>query len=106
MQVEHAKTIDTLPEILKNVPGIGVVLIGEGDLSQSLGYPRQYDNPAVVEAMAAIRRICKEHDVACGHPHVETDNVEEVIAQGFRWLMPRPVRTNTALEMGRKISAR
>ena len=67
---EEVKAIDNLPAILNEVPGIGVVLIGEGDLSQNLGYPRQYDHPAVVEAMTAIRRICSEHDVACGHPHV------------------------------------
>jgi len=44
------KAIDNLPRILKEVPGIGVVLIGEGDLSQNLGHPRQYDHPAVVDA--------------------------------------------------------
>ena len=60
---EDVQAIDNLPRILKEVPGIGVVLIGEGDLSQNLGYPRQYDHPAVVEAMTAIRRICSEHGV-------------------------------------------
>jgi len=103
---EDVDGIRNLPRILKEVPGIGVVIIGEGDLSQSLGFPRQYKHPTVAAAIGEILGICKEHNVACGHPHVETDNVEEVIAQGFRWLMPRPVRTNTALEMGRKISAR
>ena len=55
---EEVKAIDNLPRMLKDVPGIGVVLIGEGDLSQNLGYPRQYEHPAVIEAMTAIRRIC------------------------------------------------
>ncbi len=103
---EDLDGIRNLPRILKEVPGIGVVIIGEGDLSQSLGLPRQYKHPTVAAAIAEILNICKEHNVACGHPHVETDNVEEVIAQGFRWLMPKPARTNTALEMGRKLSAR
>ena len=65
---EDVGAIDNLPRILKEVPGIGVVLIGEGDLSQNLGYPRQYDHPAVVEAMTAIRRICEEHGVAVRPP--------------------------------------
>ena len=34
-----SSAIDNLPRILNEVPGIGVVLIGEGDLSQNLGYP-------------------------------------------------------------------
>ena len=39
---EDVGAIDNLPRILNEVPGIGVVLIGEGDLSQNLGFPRQY----------------------------------------------------------------
>jgi 4-hydroxy-2-oxoheptanedioate aldolase len=82
------------------------VIIGEGDLSQSLGFPRQYSHPAVAGAIGEILAICKEHKVACGHPHVEKDNVEEVVKQGFRWLMPRPVRSNATLETGLKLSGR
>ena len=37
----------TCRDMLREVPGIGVVLIGEGDLSQDLGYPRQYEHPTV-----------------------------------------------------------
>ena len=48
---EDVTGIDNLPRILKEVPGIGVVLSGEGDLSQNLGYPRQPDHPAVIEGM-------------------------------------------------------
>ena len=38
---EEARAIKNLPRILEEVPGIGVVLIGEGDLSQDLGHPRR-----------------------------------------------------------------
>ena len=48
---EEARAIKNLPEILREVPGIGVVLIGEGDLSQDLGYPRQYEHPTVAAAI-------------------------------------------------------
>src|ERR1043165_2322814 len=43
---EEKRAIRNLPQMLKEVPGIGVVLIGEGDLSQDMGYPRQYDPDA------------------------------------------------------------
>jgi 4-hydroxy-2-oxoheptanedioate aldolase len=95
---EEVKAIDNLPRILREVPGIGVVLIGEGDLSQNLGYPRQYDHPAVVEAMTAIRRICNEQGVACGHPHVESHNMEKVLTEGYRFLMASPVRSYAVLD--------
>ena len=35
--------------MLTKVPGIGAILIGEGDLSQELGYPRQYEHKVVLE---------------------------------------------------------
>jgi 4-hydroxy-2-oxoheptanedioate aldolase len=102
---EEVEAIKNLPGILKEVPGIGVVIIGEGDLSQNLGFPRQYSHPTVAGAINEIVDICKQHKVACGHPHVDEKNVQDVIAQGFRWLMPKPERTNQALAMGRKLSA-
>src|SRR6266516_2948581 len=95
---EDVQAIDNLPEILRTVGGIGVVLIGEGDLSQNLGYPRQYDHPAVVEAMTAIRRICTEHHVTCGHPHVDAANAQRVIDEGYRFLVAAPARSYPGLD--------
>ena len=103
---EDVSAIDNLPRILKDVPGIGVVLIGEGDLSQNLGYPRDYDHPAVVEAMTAIRRICGEHGVPCGHPHVDAKNAQRVIDEGYKFLMAAPVRTFAGLDACRKLTGR
>ena len=103
---EDVKAIDNLPRILKEVPGIGVVLIGEGDLSQNLGFPRQYDHPAIVEAMTAIRRICVERRVACGHPHVDSQNAQRVVDEGYTFLMAAPARTYAGLDTCRKIIGR
>lgn len=103
---EDVKAIDNLPQILKEVPGIGVVLIGEGDLSQNLGYPRQYEHPAVVEAMTAIRRICQEHDVPCGHPHVGAHNAQRIVEEGYRFLMAAPSRSYEGLQACRKVTGR
>ena len=99
---EEARAIDNLPRILREVPGIGVVLIGEGDLSQDLGHPRQYEHPTVAAAIGQILSICKEAGVACGHPHVDAGNVERILDQGFRWLMASPERSFNALQLGRK----
>jgi 4-hydroxy-2-oxoheptanedioate aldolase len=101
---EDVEGMKNLPGILKEVPGIGAVIIGEGDLSQNLGFPRQYNHPTVAGAINEILDICKQHNVACGHPHVDEKNVKDVIGQGFKWLMPKPERTNAALALGRKLS--
>ena len=106
LQMEDTKGIERLPDILKNVPGIGAILIGEGDLSQELGYPRQYDHPVVVEWMQRVVTTCKEHNVVVGHPHADTKNIERIVSEGYRFIMAAPVRSYTALETGRKLTNR
>jgi 4-hydroxy-2-oxoheptanedioate aldolase len=101
VQIEDTNGINNLPDMLKDVPGIGVVLVGEGDLSQELGYPRQYEHKAVLDAMAEIVSICKQHNVVVGHPHVEPSNAERVIAEGYRYLMCAAPRSFATLEKAR-----
>jgi 4-hydroxy-2-oxoheptanedioate aldolase len=103
---EEVRAIKNLPKMLEDVPGIGVVLIGEGDLSQDLGLPRQYEHPTVAGAITEIVAICTSYNVPCGHPHVDANNVETLLDQGFRWLMPRPVWSYAGLERGRTLSGR
>ncbi len=106
LMIEDVAGMENLGDMLKNVPGIGAVLIGEGDLSQELGYPRQYEHPKVLEAMARIVRTCKEHNVVVGHPHVDTKNVQRVLDEGYRFLMTAPVRSYAGLEKGLELSGR
>jgi len=103
---EEARAINNLRQMLREVKGIGVVLIGEGDLSQDLGYPRQYEHPTVAAAIQEILNICKDEGVVCGHPHVDASNVERLLDMGFRWLMASPERSFNALQLGRKASQR
>ncbi|MEV4285828.1 aldolase/citrate lyase family protein [Nonomuraea bangladeshensis] len=106
IMIESQRGIDNLPDILDQVPGIGLVLPGEGDLSQELGVPRQYDHPRVAESKRRILDICAERDVAVGHPHVTADNVKQVIDDGYRFLMTAPVRSYPGLELGRTLTRR
>ncbi len=103
---EEKRAIANLPAMLEQVPGIGVVLIGEGDLSQDLGHPRQYEHPTVASAINDVLAICKQYNVPCGHPHVDAGNVKSLLRQGFRWLMPAPVTSFATLELGRRLSGR
>jgi 4-hydroxy-2-oxoheptanedioate aldolase len=102
---EDLEGIRNLPDILTQVPGIGVVLIGQGDLSQELGVPRQYNHPDVVAAVDQVLQTCRSHGVACGFPHVDADNIEELMDRGFTWLMPGFTHSFAALERGREIAA-
>jgi len=82
--------VRNLRHILDEVPGIGLVLIGEGDLSQELGFPRQYDHPEVAAAVEDILCVCKARGVACGNAHVDAKNIGSLVERGFRWLMTPP----------------
>jgi 4-hydroxy-2-oxoheptanedioate aldolase len=106
LQIEDTQGIANLPDILKNVPGIGAVLIGDGDLSQELGYPRQTEHKAVLDAMAQIVSICKRHEVIVGHAHVSPANAERVLAEGYRYLMCAAPRSFSALDHARALAGR
>jgi len=105
IQIEDWAGVKNLPDILKNVPGIGAILPGEGDISQEMGYPRQYEHPEVLERIAEIVSICKKHNVVVGHPHVEVGNAERLINEGFRFLMCAPTQTYAGLEKAKAVAA-
>ncbi len=106
IQIEDTLGIQNLPDILKNVPGIGVVLIGEGDLSQELGIARQTEHKLMMEAKAQVLSICKQHKVIAGHPHLEASNAEQIIAEGWRYFMCGAPRSFATLEKARTLAGR
>ncbi|HEX9465773.1 MAG TPA: aldolase/citrate lyase family protein [Alphaproteobacteria bacterium] len=106
LQMEDTVGINNLPEILKKVPGIGAILIGEGDLSQELGFPRQYEHPTVLEWIGKVVKACKDANVVCGHPHVEVKNAERIVKEGFRFLMAAPSRSYAGLDAAKKAAGK
>jgi 4-hydroxy-2-oxoheptanedioate aldolase len=106
LMIEDTEGISNLDDILKNVPGIGAILIGEGDLSQELGFPRQYEHKVVLEAMTQVVQTCRKHNVVVGHPHVEPGNAERVIKEGYRLLIAAPARTYAGLDKARQLAGR
>ena len=93
LMIESPEAIENLDDMLANVPGIGFCLIGEGDLSQALGFPRQYDHPEVIDAMRQIAETCHKHKVIVGNPHVGAKNVDRLLQEGYRFLMSAPSRS-------------
>jgi 4-hydroxy-2-oxoheptanedioate aldolase len=106
IMIEDVDGIENLDAMLRNVPGIGLILIGQGDLSRVLGVPREYDHPKMLAAKKEVIAICKKHGVRVGRPQVDATNVESSITDGFDYLMAPPERTLTALSTGLKFSNR
>ncbi|HWL05712.1 MAG TPA: aldolase/citrate lyase family protein [Xanthobacteraceae bacterium] len=105
IQIEDWAGVKNLPDMLKNVPGIGAILPGEGDISQEMGYPRQYEHPEVLARIAEIVSICKQHNVIVGHPHVEAGNAERLVNEGFRFLMCAPTTSYPGLDKAKAAAA-
>jgi 4-hydroxy-2-oxoheptanedioate aldolase len=93
LMCESTQAIENLDDILANVPGIGLILIGEGDLSQELGFARQYEHPVVLDAMRKIVETCHKHKVAVGNPHTTAKNHQRLLDEGYRFLMSAPARS-------------
>ena len=106
IQIEDTAGIANLRDMLKNVPGIGAVVIGQGDLSQELGVPRQIEHKSVLDAMAEIVAVCKENKVVVGHPSVSPANAERVLAEGYQWLMCPAPRSFATLDKLRTMTGR
>ena len=106
IQIEDTAGINNLSDILTEVPGIGVVLIGEGDLGQEIGFPRQYDHPTLLEAIAEIVAVCNDHKVIVGHPHANTNNMHRLLDEGFRFIMSSSTRSDADLEKGLELAGR
>ena len=79
LQIEDMRGVENLDAMLKEVKGIGAILIGEGDLGQELGIPRQYEHPELLKQMERVVETCKKHNVVVGHPHVEAGNCERIL---------------------------
>ncbi|MGI5452385.1 HpcH/HpaI aldolase family protein [Streptomyces sp. CA-249302] len=106
LMIEDQLGVANLPRILDEVPGVGLVIVGEGDMSQELGVPRQYDHPRMAESKRRVLDACLARGVAVGHPHVTADNVKQVLDDGYRFLMSAPVRSYPGLDLGRSLTGR
>lgn len=106
IMVENLQGVENIEEMLSRVDGIGLVMIGLGDLSQNMGHPRNPDHPEVRVAIAHIVAICKAHGVKVGNPDVHTGNVERVLSEGFDFCLAKPTISYPALKNGWKIAGR
>ncbi len=97
--VESVEGIAALPDILREVKGVGAIWAGIGDLSVSMGYGGA-PTVEVEAAMQQILDICLDAGVACAAPANAAMSPEDRIEQGFRIVLSRPALSFAALERG------
>jgi 4-hydroxy-2-oxoheptanedioate aldolase len=90
IMIESALGLSKLAEILDNVPGIGAVLMGLGDLAIELGHGEEIGHPEVHEAALEAIRVCDARNVACGRV-VSHGNADSLVEENYRLVLTRPL---------------
>ncbi|MFF2115631.1 HpcH/HpaI aldolase family protein [Rhodococcus koreensis] len=75
--IETPEAVEALDELL--LPGVGLALVGHGDLAQLYGVPGDSRHRLVLEAQERVRAVCAERGIAYGvfqpNPHLIADEV-------------------------------
>ena len=103
--VEEPQGVKNLPDILRQVKGIGAVWAGPGDMSVSMGHRGNAAHPEVQENLLKILASCKEAGVPCATGATAAE-VPMRLEQGFRIIITAPEKTTQGLIEGRRIAAR
>jgi 4-hydroxy-2-oxoheptanedioate aldolase len=85
--IESLAGVDALDDIL-TVPGLDVVAVARGDLSESLGVAGQFDHPRMREVVARAETAILSHkDVALGGIAFSPDEARAMIERGHRFVV-------------------
>ena len=103
--VEEPEGVRNLPDILREVKGIGAIWAGPGDMSVSMGHRGNSNHPEVQENLLRILRTCLDAGVPCA-TGATAEEVPMRLEQGFRIIITSPVKSTPGLDEGRRISGR
>ncbi len=82
-QFEDPESIANADEIL-SIPGIGIAIVGRGDLAHTMGLSGQGNDPRVGEQVEKVIMASKKHGVAPGLLVNSVAEAKEWIARGIR----------------------
>ena len=94
LMIESPAGVNNIEQILAEVPGIGIVFVGPGDLSQAYGIYGQYDNPIMVDACRQVLKASTKAGVACGITALNSKLVDVRLAEGYRFIVTSPRTVN------------
>jgi 4-hydroxy-2-oxoheptanedioate aldolase len=103
--VEEPTGANNLPDILREVKGIGAIWAGPGDMSVAMGHRGNAGHPEVQEMLLRILGICQNAGVPCAVGCTAAE-VPMRLEQGFSILITAPTRTAGGLEEGRRLAGR
>lgn len=84
-QIETVAGLRNVDEIAA-VEGIGVLWVGQFDLSNSLGIPGQFEHPLFQDALDKVLAACRKHGKVPGFMAASIADGKQRLDQGFRML--------------------
>jgi len=103
--VEGPEGVKNLPDILREVKGIGAIWAGPGDMSVAMGHRGDSSHPDVQENLLKILADCKNAGVPCATGATAAE-VPMRLEQGFRIIITSPEKTTQGLAEGRRLAGR
>ena len=103
--VEEPQGVENLPEILREVKGIGAVWAGPGDMSVAMGHPGESNHPDVQANLLRILEACQNAGVPCATGATAAE-VPMRLEQGFRIIITSPEKSAPGLVEGRRLAGR
>ncbi|MXZ91856.1 MAG: aldolase [Chloroflexi bacterium] len=103
--VEEPTGVRNLPDILRQVKGIGAIWAGPGDMSVALGHKGNANHPEVQEMLLRILGICKDAGVPCA-VGCSAAEIPMRLEQGFSILITAPTRSADGVAEGRRLAGR
>ncbi|MFQ5740273.1 MAG: HpcH/HpaI aldolase/citrate lyase family protein [Acidobacteriota bacterium] len=86
IQIENLKAVEELEAIVE-VPGIDLIFIGPGDLSEVLRVPGQLDHSRVLEVMERVVAVCLQHQVPVGTLVLDPESCRYWRERGIEFLL-------------------
>ncbi len=80
VQIEHVQAVENVDEI-SQVPGLDALFIGIGDMSYSMGIPRQWDNPMLGSAIQKVVNAGKSSGIPVA---MAVDSTPEEVCQRIK----------------------
>jgi 4-hydroxy-2-oxoheptanedioate aldolase len=85
--IESQAGVDALDDVL-TVPGLDVVAVARGDLSENLGVAGQFDHPRLRDVVGkAEAKILARGDVALGGIAFSAEEARAMIGRGYRFVV-------------------
>lgn len=84
--IESVPAVENLDAIC-SIPGVDAVFVGPGDLTASMGIPKEYDHPDIVATIQKIIRIASKHGVAAGSWFGTTEQALRTARDGARFVV-------------------